>query len=104
MSIANPDIFQAISDPSRRQMLQLLSAEPMTINTLARNFDMSRPAVSKHLKLLEMGGFIVIVDVGRERHCSLKEDGFRQLKDWMKFYDTFWSDKLNKLGKLLDNQ
>lgn len=70
------DAFQVIADPSRRQMLMLLSKESLTINSLAENFDISRPAVSKHIKILYGAGFISIQNVGRERHCTLKQDGF----------------------------
>jgi DNA-binding transcriptional ArsR family regulator len=97
------DAFQVIADPSRRQMMQLLSKDSMTINALAENFDMSRPAVSKHIKILYGAGFISIQDVGRERVCSLKEDGFKDLHEWLNFYDDFWKWKLKKLETLLNN-
>jgi len=98
------DEFQAIADPSRRQILRLLSKERLTINSLAENFDMSRPAVSKHIKILEYTGFISIEDIGRERYCTLKQDGFNKLQDWIAFFDTFWKDKLKKLESLLNNK
>jgi len=104
MAIAELDVFQVIADPSRRQMLHMLSEERMTINALAENFEMSRPAVSKHVKILYNAGFLLIEDIGRERYCSLKQDGFVQLKDWMAYYDKFWALKLNKLGDILDKR
>lgn len=73
------DAFQVIADPSRRQMLMMLSKDSMTINSLAGNFDMSRPAVSKHIKILHGAGFISIKDIGRERYCTLKQDGFNDV-------------------------
>jgi len=96
------DVFQVIADPSRRQMLHLLSKDSLTINALAENFDMSRPAVSKHVKALHNAGFISIQDLGRERHCILKQDGFKALQKWLEYYDQFWGDKLNALGALMD--
>jgi len=60
------DAFQVVADPSRRQILKLLSNDSLTINALAENFDMSRPAVSKHIKILEYAGFISIEDIGRK--------------------------------------
>ena len=72
------NVFQVIADPSRRQMLHLLSKDSMTINTLAENFDMSRPAVSKHVKIMFNAGFISITDIGRERYCTLRRDGFTE--------------------------
>ena len=98
------DAFQVIADPSRRQMLQLLSKNNLTINSLAENFDMSRPAVSKHVKILYTAGFITIQDIGRERYCTLKRDGFDELQEWINFFDKFWESKLKKLEALLNQK
>jgi DNA-binding transcriptional ArsR family regulator len=98
------DAFQVIADPSRRMMLTLLSKESLTINNLAENFDMSRPAVSKHIKILYGAGFISIQDIGRERHCTLKQDGFNELQKWISYFDEFWTSKLKKLETLLNNK
>ena len=98
------DAFQVIADPSRRQMLMLLSKESRTINNLAENFDMSRPAVSKHIKILDGAGFISIQDIGRERHCTLKQDGFNALHEWLNYFDQFWTSKLKKLEDLLNKK
>ena len=98
------DAFQVIADPSRRQMLQMLSKDSMTINSLAENFDMSRPAVSKHIKILYNSGFISIKDIGRERHCILKQDGFTELQEFIDYFDTFWTTKLKKLETILNNK
>jgi len=98
------DAFQVIADPSRRQMLQLLSKKSLTINSLAENFDMSRPAVSKHIKILYGAGFISITGIGRERHCILKQDGFSELQDFINYFDKFWTTKLSKLQTILNNK
>lgn len=98
------DVFQVIADPSRRKMLTLLSEDSLTINSLAQNFDMSRPAVSKHIKILYTAGFISIQDIGRERYCTLKQDGFDELKNWITYFDSFWNAKLKKLETLLNNK
>jgi len=98
------DAFQVIADPSRRQILRLLSQESRTINSLAQNFDMSRPAVSKHIKVLHYAGFISIEDIGRERYCTLKQEGFKELQQWMDYFDQFWADKLKKLEALLNDK
>ncbi|HSZ25452.1 MAG TPA: metalloregulator ArsR/SmtB family transcription factor [Cytophagaceae bacterium] len=98
------DAFQVIADPSRRQMMRLLSKDSMTINALAENFNMSRPAVSKHIKIMYNAGFISITDIGRERHCTLKKDGFDELQDWINYFDKFWERKLKKLETLLNNK
>lgn len=95
------EIFLAIADPSRRQILHLLSKDSMTINALAENFEMSRPAVSKHIKILRTAGFISIEDIGRERYCILKQEGFQELQNWVDHFDKFWVTKLKKLEILL---
>src|ERR1700679_1235972 len=98
------DAFQVIADPSRRRMMQLLSKDSMTINALAENFDMSRPAVSKHIKIMYNAGFVSITDIGRERYCTLKQDGFEKLQDFINYFDSFWTNKLKKLETILNNK
>ncbi len=98
------DPFQAIGDPNRRVMLNLLSKESLTINSLARHFAMTRPAVSKHLKILHTAGFISIEDVGRERHCKLNPKGFEDLHQWIGYFDQFWQTKMANLDNLLNEK
>lgn len=98
------DAFQVIADPSRRQMLKLLSKESLTINAIAENFDMSRPAVSKHIRILYGAGFISITEIGRERHCMLKQEGFDELQNFIDYFDKFWTTKLKRLENILNNK
>ncbi|MEP6750980.1 MAG: metalloregulator ArsR/SmtB family transcription factor [Bacteroidota bacterium] len=98
------DAFHVIADPSRRQMLYLLTKETLTINELAENFDMSRPAVSKHIKVLNESGFISIRNIGRERYCTIEQQGFKDLKKWLAYFDAFWGNKLKNLENLLINK
>lgn len=98
------DAFQVIADPSRRQILQMLSKDSMTINTLAENFSISRPAVSKHIKILYNAGFISITGIGRERHCILKQEGFGEVQKFINYFDKFWTNKLKKLETILHNK
>ncbi|WP_215226843.1 ArsR/SmtB family transcription factor [Echinicola shivajiensis] len=98
------DAFQVIADPSRRQILQLLSKDSLTINSIAENFKMSRPAVSKHVKILNSAGFISIQNIGRERYCILRQDGFNELQEWISYFDKFWLSRLQKLERLLNNK
>jgi DNA-binding transcriptional ArsR family regulator len=104
MTAQQLDTFQAIADPSRRQILQLLSKDSLTISALAENFQMSRPAVSKHIKILQSTGFISIHDIGRERYCILNQEGFSELQEWISFFDKFWLSKMKKLETLLSNK
>ena len=98
------DAFQVIADPSRRQMLRMLSKDSLTINSLAANFNMSRPAVSKHIKILYTAGFISITGIGRERHCVLKQEGFNEVQDFINYFDKFWEVKLKKLQMILNKK
>ncbi|MFL5742748.1 MAG: ArsR/SmtB family transcription factor [Flavisolibacter sp.] len=104
MKTQSLNAFQVIADPSRRQMLVMLSKNNMTISSIAENFEMSRPAVSKHIKILSNAGFISITDIGRERYCTLKQDGFKELQDFIDFFDKFWTNKLSKLQSILDKK
>lgn len=98
------DIFQVIADPNRRYILELLTQENLSINALAENFDMSRPAVSKHIKALHTAGFISIEEIGRERVCTLNQEGFNDLQEWINYFDNFWKIKLKNLEMLLDKK
>ncbi|MFB6453900.1 ArsR/SmtB family transcription factor [Chitinophaga sp. Hz27] len=104
MTAAALDVFQTIADPSRREMLHLLSKKSLTINALAENFDMSRPAVSKHIKILSNAGFITIHDIGREKYCLLNQEGFKLLQEWINYFDKFWMNKLKKLEDVLNEK
>jgi DNA-binding transcriptional ArsR family regulator len=101
MALQHPDTFQAIADRTRRDMLLLLSKDKLSINSLAANFDISRPAVSKHVKVLSEAGLIMITDQGRERYCELNPRGFEELREWLDYYDRFWKEKLSNLEILL---
>ena len=104
MAIPTLDVFQVIADPSRRQILHLLTKDSYNINTLAENFEMSRPAVSKHIGILQTAGFINIKVIGRERFCTLNKDGFIELHNWINHFDNFWSLKLKKLDTILKSK
>ncbi len=104
MPIPTLDIFQVIADPSRRQILELLTQDSYNINSLAENFEMSRPAVSKHISILQAAGFISIKEVGRERYCTIKQDGFIELRNWISYFDRFWTFKLTKLETTLNKK
>ena len=104
MTAQTLDAFQVIADPSRRQMLTMLSKDSMTINSLAKNFEISRPAVSKHIKILYNAGFISITGIGRERHCMLKQEGFNEVQNFIDYFDKFWTTKLKKLETILNNK
>tara|TARA_Y100001933_G_scaffold35841_1_gene30858 strand:- start:571 stop:885 length:315 start_codon:yes stop_codon:yes gene_type:complete len=99
-----PDIFRAIADPTRRQILALLSEGAMTVGDVADRFDMTRPAVAKHLKVLSDGGLISVEARGRERFNRLNAAPLKQVADWVSRFDAFWDDKLNKLKEEVEKE
>jgi len=98
------NVFQVVADPSRRQILQLLTQDSYNINSLAENFEMSRPAVSKHISILQTAGFITIKEIGRERYCTINQEGFIELRNWLNYFDEFWTSKLKKLETTLNKK
>ena len=98
------DVFQAIADPTRREILSMLAGKSLNLNSVAEQFHISRPAISKHIKILYNAGFISIEDIGRERHCLLSPRGFKELQQWIDFFDKFWLNKLKKLEDLLNEK
>ena len=87
------DVFQAIADPNRRSIINLLAHERLTHNGVADHFDISRPAISKHIKILTECGLIVIKQEGRERYCEAKLDKLSEVSDWVAEYKKFWENK-----------
>ena len=95
------DAFQAIADPTRRAILGLLAIQTLTLNAVAENFNISRPAISKHVKVLEECGLITIKQQGRERYCEAKFDKLNEVSKWVDQYKQFWETKLDALDKYL---
>lgn len=89
--------FRALADPTRRQILQILAKEDLTIAEVAENFQMTRAAVKKHLAILSEGDLITVQAVGRTRRNSLNPDGLRRVYDWFGFFDAFWDERLTSL-------
>lgn len=98
------DCFQALSDPNRREILLLLAKEKQSINAIAENFNISRPAVSKHIKVLEQAGFITIREQGRERCCELDHGGFEEIQAWIGYFEAYWHAKMQSLENYLKNK
>ena len=95
------DVFQAIADPTRREILNLLSHQSLNVNAVAENFEVSRTAVYKHMKMLEECGLIVVKQYGRERHCEAKLQQLSQVSDWIEQYRKIWSSRFDKLDEYL---
>lgn len=96
------DVFQAIADPTRREIIGLLSVKTLTLNGVAENFKISRPAISKHIKILTECGLVVIKQQGRERYCQVDFNKLKEVADWVTQYHAFWNQKLDALGGFLE--
>jgi DNA-binding transcriptional ArsR family regulator len=96
------DIFNAIADPTRRSILLSLTNETQNVNTLADKFDITRQAVSLHIKYLQECGVISIKKEGRERYCNLEVQKLTEVADWLEPFRKMWTGKFNQLGNLLD--
>lgn len=102
MSIeARRDVFQAIADPTRRQIINLIVKKPMNLNTIADNFNISRPAVSQHIKILTECGIVIIRQEGRERFCEPKLTALKEVFNWVDQYRQFWDTQFNSLDVYL---
>ncbi len=95
------EIFNAISDPTRREIIDLLAGQSMSINDVAKRFDISRPAISKHIKILNACGLVVIRKKGRQRYCRADTRKLQYIIEWAQRYRKFWNDRLDTLEVLL---
>ncbi|HTD42462.1 MAG TPA: metalloregulator ArsR/SmtB family transcription factor [Mucilaginibacter sp.] len=96
------DVFQAIADPTRREIINLIAFNPLNLNSIAENFDVSRPAISQHIKILTECGLIVIKKQGRERYCEAKLQQMNEVSDWIEQYRKLWDTRFDALDNLLD--
>ena len=100
--IMRRDVFQAIADPTRREILSMLVAQPMNINSVTQNFNVSRAAIYKHLKILSECGLVVVKQQGRERYCEAKMEKLSEVSQWIDQYKKFWEEKLDALENYLN--
>jgi DNA-binding transcriptional ArsR family regulator len=96
------DVFQAIADPTRRAIIHLIAQEPMNLNAVAERFDISRPAISKQIKILTECGLVAIRQEGRERFCEVQLKPLGEVSEWIEQYSRFWNGKLDALGDFLE--
>ena len=96
------DIFQAIADPTRRAILVLIAVQAMTPNSIAEHFDISRQAVSKHLKILTECELIEKQKVGREIYCQLQIEKMKEIDSWLEQFRGIWENRFDQLDKLID--
>ncbi|MEO6630718.1 MAG: metalloregulator ArsR/SmtB family transcription factor [Mucilaginibacter sp.] len=97
------DVFQAIADPTRREIINLVAFNPLNLNAIADRFDISRPAISQQIKILAECGLISIKKKGRERYCEASLQQLNDVSNWIEKYRELWEEKFNKLDDLLKN-
>jgi DNA-binding transcriptional ArsR family regulator len=93
------DIFQAIADPNRRQIIDLLAEGPMTLNAIAEKFHISRPAVSQHIKHLTECGVVEVEQTGRERYCKIQPQSLIPAFLWLEQYQKQWEERIDVFEK-----
>ncbi|GAC1311104.1 MAG: metalloregulator ArsR/SmtB family transcription factor [Mucilaginibacter sp.] len=98
------DVFQAIADPTRRDIIGLIANKSLNLNAVTGHFDISRPAISKHIKILTQCGLLTIRQKGRDRFCEANFKKLNEVSEWVEQYRTFWTAKLDALGDFLDKE
>ncbi len=96
------DIFQAIADPNRRAIIGLLANRKLTIKAVAEHFSISRPAVSKHIKILAECGLVVVRQRGRERVCEVRLEKLNEVSTWIEQKQKTWDQRLDRLDEYLN--
>jgi DNA-binding transcriptional ArsR family regulator len=96
------DIFQAIADPNRRAIIGLLAGQRLTVNAVAEHFPISRPAVSRHIKILKECGLVVVRKQGRERYCELRLERLNEVAEWVEQSRETWNQRLDRLDEYLN--
>ncbi|MEK6782403.1 MAG: metalloregulator ArsR/SmtB family transcription factor [Bacteroidota bacterium] len=99
---ARRDVFQAIADPTRRQIIELVAHKAMTLNTIADKFHISRPAVSQHIKILNECGIIEIETIGRERFCKVQPKSLIPAFLWLEQHHKQWTERIDSFEKYVN--
>ncbi|HEY0652294.1 MAG TPA: metalloregulator ArsR/SmtB family transcription factor [Chryseosolibacter sp.] len=100
--ITRRDVFQAIADPTRRAIIHMLAQKPHNLNSVVGGFNVSRPAIAKHLRILTECGLVETRQEGREKFFEARLAGLQHVSDWTGQYKIFWTKKLDALGKFLE--
>ena len=95
------DVFHAIADPNRRAIIGLLANRKLTLSDVAEHFTISRPAVSKHIKILVESGLVVVRQKGRERYCEARLEKLNEVTDWVEQSRKLWEERLDRLDEYL---
>jgi DNA-binding transcriptional ArsR family regulator len=98
------DVFQAIADPTRREVLRLLAERELPISEISSHFPMSRTAIAKHLHILSEAQLVSGRKVGREKRYKLQPESFDELKQWLAYFEQYWNNKLSMLKHIVEGQ
>jgi len=104
LPIMRRDVFQAIADPTRREIIHLIARKPLPLNSIAENFEVSRPAISKHIRILTECGIVTIHTRGRERYCEARLQKLLEVSQWVDHFRVYWNQKLDALGEFLERE
>lgn len=104
MSAVKHDVFQAIADPTRREVLRLLSKKELPISEITSHFSISRTAIAKHLHILSEAELVSGKKVGREKIYQLHPEPLTELKQWLSYYEQFWDNKLAVLKYVVEKE
>ena len=96
------DVFQAIADPKRRAIIGLLANQKLSINAVVEHFTISRPAISRHIKILAECGLVVVRRQGREKYCEVRLDKLSEVSAWVKQYQELWEQRFDRLDEYLN--
>jgi len=96
------DVFQAIADPTRRAIIGMIAQEPVNVTSIAEQFDVSRQAISLHLKILSECGLLSIKKLGRERFCEVKLEKLNEVHEWVAQYHKLWTGRLSALRDFIE--
>ena len=97
------DVFNAVAEPRRRAILDVLAGGERPVNDLVRVLELAQPQVSKHLRVLREVGAVDVRDVGRQRLYRLNGGALRPIHDWVKTYERSWSERFGELDVVLDD-
>jgi DNA-binding transcriptional ArsR family regulator len=95
------DVFQAIADPTRRDIIGLIAKNPMTPNNVSDSFDLSRQAISRHIKILTECGLLTLNIQGREYYYSIQPKKLKEVNEWLEPFRNMWEGRFNRLDKVL---
>ncbi|MDZ5472429.1 metalloregulator ArsR/SmtB family transcription factor [Bacillus sp. 31A1R] len=104
MTAVKHDVFQAIADPTRREVLRLLANKELAISEITSHFPISRTAIAKHLQILSEANLVSGKKVGREKIYQLQPEPLSEVKQWLSYYEQFWNNKLSILKHIVENE